>query len=249
MPYDSRLRKQWVEAGYDSKMGSACVVTPPSSQFRRVYHLASAEFAISNIAFGRLRVSRFSDSNDPFELMALTFNDGTSRNTIRKFKEEFDRKIGLLCFSANWTSPVLWSHYGARHRGICLGFNVPRGEAIEVRYADDRLRTQVKKINDQQEIDDALQDLLISTKFRHWNYENEFRVKVPLAKSIVEGNNHLWPFGKDLTLTEIILGPLCELSLDAIRKIAEQLYPSAVTFQARLAIKSFDIVPKESTVP
>jgi hypothetical protein len=33
-----------------------------------------------------------------------------------RFFEKQDRLNGLLSFSKNWTSPVLWSHYGAKYR-------------------------------------------------------------------------------------------------------------------------------------
>jgi len=91
--------------------------------------------------------------------------------------------------------------------------------------------------------------LLITTKFRHWEYEEEIRVSVSLFNSVKEGHNYFFPFSEKLELKEVILGPLCESSLVGIRKLTSQNFPGAVTFQARLAIKSFDIVPKEKTVP
>ncbi len=24
-----------------------------------------------------------------------------------------------------WSNPVIWAHYGDKHRGLCLGFEVP----------------------------------------------------------------------------------------------------------------------------
>ena len=34
----------------------------------------------------------------------------------------------ILCFSRNWDNLLLWSHYGDRHMGVCLGFDIPAGE-------------------------------------------------------------------------------------------------------------------------
>ena len=76
MPYDESLRKKWVEAGYQSNMGSACVLPPPPSDFIAAYHFAPAEFAVSDIALSRLKVAKFSDLNDPFELIAAKFVKG-----------------------------------------------------------------------------------------------------------------------------------------------------------------------------
>jgi hypothetical protein len=37
----------------------------------RAYHLMSAEHAISSVGWRRMKVARFSEVNDPFELLAL----------------------------------------------------------------------------------------------------------------------------------------------------------------------------------
>ena len=34
---------------------------------------------------------------------------------------------GILCFSLNWTSLLLWAHYADNHKGICLGFDLQDG--------------------------------------------------------------------------------------------------------------------------
>lgn len=129
-------RPMWVAAGYGSKMGSVAAIPPPDASFLRLYHLTSAEFAVSDIGLGHLKVARFSDLNDPFELMALNLRESRTRKVVREFKDAYDSKTGLLCFSSDWTSPVLWSHYAAKHSGICLGFDLQRGLAEEVQYDD-----------------------------------------------------------------------------------------------------------------
>jgi hypothetical protein len=102
------LRQEWVGAGYISKMGSAEVVPPPPREFIRVYHITSAELGVSDIGLSRMKVARFSDLNDPFELLAMNFREGkTARKVIRDFKDAYDSHTGLHCFSANWTNPVL----------------------------------------------------------------------------------------------------------------------------------------------
>ena len=55
-------------------MGSAIACLPPEdSSLLRLYHLTIAEHAVSDIALGRLKVARFSDLNDPFEVIAANF--------------------------------------------------------------------------------------------------------------------------------------------------------------------------------
>jgi hypothetical protein len=111
-------------------MGSAIAVRPPSSELLRVYHLTTAEFALRDIEFGRLKVARFSDLNDPFELVALNIKSGVIRRHAEEYKKKCNDILGLLCFTEDWTSPALWGHYAAKHSGICLGFNLRRGSSV-----------------------------------------------------------------------------------------------------------------------
>ena len=111
----------------------------------RVYHLCHASHAISNISKKRLKVSRYHDLNDPFELLAGDLTDPSLRADTERFKDEFGRTRGLLCFSRNWKDPVLWSHYADKHRGICLGFDLDDYYSQNVKYRDNRLDPDTKK--------------------------------------------------------------------------------------------------------
>ena len=240
------LREQWTAAGYRSDYGSAAVVPPPPPAFIRAYHLTDAPFAISSIALCRLKVARFSDLNDPFELMAVNFRERRTRQIVRNFKNAYDSHTGLLCFSADWKNPVLWSHYGAKHRGVCLGFNVRREVVQHVRYEDERLLAQLGESGDPNGISEELQELLLCTKFRHWEYEQELRLFVPLETAPREGSLHFYQFGENLQLAEIILGPQCNLSISSVQELTQLRCPEAVVFESRLAFKYFAVVPASS---
>lgn len=249
VPMNKSYRAKWVSANYTKLMGSAEVTLPPAKEFIRAYHFTSAEFAISDIGFARLKIARISDLNDPFELLSLNFRARATRKIVRGFKDEYDSHTGLLSFSGNWTSPILWSHYATKHRGICLGFDVRRDWTQKVLYQDNRILAELDKTEDPTKIDGKLQSLLLRTKSRHWRYEKELRVFVPLQEALAEGRLHFYPFDEKLQLREVILGPQCDLSLDAVRRLTHALYPRAVTFKSRLAFKWFAVVPDETTVP
>lgn len=242
-------RAAWKAAGYRENMGSAIACLPPSNaSLRRVYHLTSAEHAINDIALGRLKLARFSDLNDPFELIAANFRERETRKIVRGFKSAFDAQTGLLSFSEDWVEPLLWSHYAARHRGICLGFNVPRNLLEEVTYKDDRLRAELNANADPLQLPQDLQQALRCTKYRRWEYECEFRRFVQLESAVQEGRLHYFHFGPELELAEVILGTECMLSLDPVRHAVRSRYPAAVVFKARLEFKGFHIVPQESSI-
>jgi hypothetical protein len=42
----------------------------------RVFYLTGAQFALSNLALRRVKISRFEDLNDPFELLGINPESG-----------------------------------------------------------------------------------------------------------------------------------------------------------------------------
>ncbi|WP_292396001.1 DUF2971 domain-containing protein [Mesorhizobium sp.] len=248
MPEHKEFRAQWVAAGYDSHMGSAVVVQPPGPDSLRAYYFTSAEYAISNIALGRIKVSRFSNLNDPFELLALKSSKFHVRNIGRLLREEYDKSTGLICFSKNWISPPMWSHYAATHRGICLGFDLKRAAALDVIYEDNRVLQSLPESSGLEGVSDELRKKLSRTKSHHWSYEGETRMIFPLKSAVKEGGLYFKPFGPGLELAEVILGHFCELPLNGIRRLVSSLHPGVIAFRSRLAWKSFSMVPMESTI-
>ena len=250
MPAHHDYRSKWVAAGYKAEMGSAVASLPPSDpSLIRVYHLTTADYAVSDLALGRLKVARFSDLNDPFELIGLNFRERNTRKILRGFKDAYDAHSGLLSFSADWLEPVMWSHYAMKHRGMCLGFNIPRKLLQQVQYEDQRLRDELDKNPDPTSIPEDLQAQLLRTKYSGWKYENEYRRFITLADAISEGRLHFMPFGPDLQLAEVILGEQCDHSLETIRHLVAGRYSGVTAFRARLAFKWFSVVPNELTIP
>ncbi len=250
MPAHHNYRAKWVEAGYKAEMGSAVASLPPSDPNHiRVYHLTTAEYAVNDLALGRLKVARFSDLNDPFELIGLNFRERNTRKVLRDFKSAYDAHTGLLSFSGDWVEPVMWSHYAMKHRGVCLGFNIPRSLLQQVQYEDQRLRDELEKNPDPTTIPEDLQALLLRTKYSGWKYEDEYRRFITLADAIPEGRLHFMPFGSELQLAEVILGEQCDHGLEAVRALLASRYSGVITFRARLAFKWFKVVPNELTIP
>jgi len=217
--------------------------------FVRAYHLTSAEHAISSIALRRLKVARFSEVNDPFELFGLSLHEGHLRKAAHAWKDSLDSKTGLLSFSSRWESPVLWSHYASGHKGICLGFELKEKDVQAVRYRDKRLRSVIGSGDDPAAMSEKFPDLLRRTKSREWEYEQELRVFVQLSRARKEHGLYFWPFSVRMRLVEVILGPLCEVSLDSVRSLVSATSPTATVLKARLAFRSFRVVPDGRSLP
>ena len=210
----------------------------------RVFHLTHADHALGAIALGRLKIARIADLNDPFELLAANLGgDKPLRRRVREWRQDLHKTTGLLCFSRDWYSPVLWSHYADKHRGICLGFELRDNLAERVDYVKGRLPIPPNFLTVTPALGEAFVRQVLTTKYQHWEYENEVRVFVRLDHSTVERGLYFYPFSEDLKLTEVILGPLCELPLATVRTFVRRTYPDAIIIRARLGFKSFNVVP------
>jgi hypothetical protein len=241
MAINEHFKPLWERRGYSTNMGSAAVVPPPPEGFRRLYHLTSAEYALGDIVFKRLKVARFSALNDPFELLARAATDFGARWDLEHQKKELDENLGLLCFSEDWTDPVLWTHYGSRHRGICLGFDVKEGLAQKVTYRPDRISKDEIRDKTQHE----LLQMLLYTKFESWKYEAEWRVLKKLAYLTPEGSLHFCLLDGDIRLREVILGAECTTSCLRMRELVPNFHRDVNVIQGMLDFGDFKIVPDE----
>lgn len=111
----------------------------------RAYHLLSSEHALSDLRYRRLKIAQLDDLNDPFDLWALAQPDPELRKALRGFRRDVAQKFGMVSFSMTWQNPLLWSHYGDRHRGIALGFDLDPAKAKKVSYVEER--PQLRKIS------------------------------------------------------------------------------------------------------
>jgi hypothetical protein len=100
----------------------------------RVYHYLEARWALDDIRKRRLKLSKLDDMNDPYEWQCVLALDEHSRQVLDKTYAQVAEKFSVQCFSRSWNNILMWSHYGDRHKGICLGFDVPDEFTREIRY-------------------------------------------------------------------------------------------------------------------
>jgi hypothetical protein len=208
----------------------------------RVYYLTSSHFAISNIALRRIKISRFEDLNDPFELLAIDLRDKEHRRAFKKTKEQINATKGLICVSRHWSNPLVWGHYAEKHTGIALGFEVKKELLAEVIYTNVPYKIPIDNRTNRPIVSEGLMDKLIRTKFFDWKYEDELRIFVQLDPKTKEAGLYFYNFSQDFQLREIILGPKCELPIDNIREMVSSFDPIVSVIQARIAHRSFRVV-------
>lgn len=212
----------------------------------RVFYLAPAHFALSNIALKRLKLARFHSLNDPFEMLAVDVVSRDLRVGIRAKKSAIDKSEGILYFSKHWKNPLLWSHYADKHQGIALGFDVSDSSLKPVRYVArmDKVNLLSEKISQEQV--DVFLDRLRYTKFKDWQYEDEVRQFFDLDSLIEQAGLYFVPFSQDLLLREVILGPHCDMPIEAIRSLVEPYQPRVFVRKARIAYRDFGVTEDHS---
>ena len=215
----------------------------------RVYHFTSAKYAIDDIKRKRLKVSRFNELNDPFELLAADLLDPKHRQAFANFKNEVNDKAGIICFSGGWGNPLLWGHYAVKHTGIALGFDVSDEMLIDVRYTSSRPKIEFDKINRRVVDGHQVLDKLISTKFTDWKYEDESRMYVKLDQSSNEKGMYFVDFSSDLILREVVLGMNCSESVEEVRKLVDSDVTKVKVIKAGMALRKFKVIEDRSFRP
>jgi hypothetical protein len=144
-----------------------------------------------------------------------------SRQVIDAVKKR-SRAFGVACFAQDWSIPLMWSHYGASHAGMCVEYAVnpmkfalaPENLVFSQHYV--QYTTQLPTI--------ALTELLFSphqvlprmvaTKHADWAYEKEWR----LIHFTKKGGPVAMP--KQMEITALIAG--LGVSNDDMKAIAEK---------------------------
>ena len=206
----------------------------------RVYKLLSKQFALKSLRERRLKISRISELNDPFEMFPFDVSDRVARMTLQVGADYLNERYGLLCFSRAWSNPVLWTHYADRHRGVCLGFDISDTHVREITYTPARIPFPQDLDASGEEQGLRWADRLLFTKFEDWRYEDEIRVYATLETE--EGGLFFKELDKDLELAEVIVGMQSQTCLREIERALEGYAQSVKMFKTAAAGDSFGVV-------
>ncbi|WP_447789407.1 DUF2971 domain-containing protein [Pseudomonas farris] len=209
---------------------------------KRVYHFCDAKYGLQNLKRQRLKVATIMELNDPFELIAHNMKDPDVRRVMKKFKGESASLFGFLCFSRSYKSPVQWGHYAEKHKGICIGFDVPTAELHSVRYTDYRLGFDPSMVDSEEKQNHWLMGFFV-TKHSHWSYEQEERMIVNLE--LLEHDSELY-FSSfeaaNIKVAEVIVGCNSKVSrLDVLHALGDNA-KGVELFKARPGFGKFEIV-------
>lgn len=106
------------------------------------------------------------------------------REALRRGIEEEIRQIdgkGILSLAERSDCPLMWSHYGSEHRGICIGYKIPDQEKTnihQVQYEGSRAIETSKiqqMLNEEAGAKAEVDAAVFLRKAPSWKYEEEWR--------------------------------------------------------------------------
>lgn len=169
----------------------------------------------------RLKISTVDDLNDPFDLVPLDTSNPVIEQAMQALTLHLRQTAGLLCFSRNWDNTLLWSHHGAAHTGLCLGFDIPDASENHRYDIDVRYQPNLLQVTRAEDVNFDLANRLLRTKHESWSYEQEVRIFVGLDDPPDKKGFRWCDFGPNLELREVIAGAQC--SPDDLKRLAEVL--------------------------
>ena len=216
----------------------------------RLYYLTAREWAEKTLREQRFKLSAFDEANDPFELLAVSIKNRQARHVYKELiYKHWNDHLAMLCTSTTWQNPVMWAHYGDKHRGVCIGFDTTEQvQVCPVSYRNDRLPGFLDSLGERKLPTEEQIMTVLTTKFEDWQYEREWRIFAGGSERDADGKAYL-AFQPGLILREIIIGIRCEASVrDFASLVIDPIKPVEI-FKARAAFDSFEIVRQKQVKP
>lgn len=145
--------------------------------------------------------------NDPFESRYVIRSSKTLGKKIYDTLDAIYDSCGVLCLCVSWQNILMWTHYGHKHRGAALVFDVMEDVGVftglvPVTYTLDY--PMVEPLNPKTYL------RIMGDKFKGWQHEAEFRVLHPNSA------NRLKPVSP-CALRHIVFG--CRTSNEDIERV------------------------------
>jgi hypothetical protein len=206
----------------------------------RVYHYLEAHWALDDLRRRRLKISDIHETNDPYEFACVRSEDKRSQRTLDAFARDWVKDYRVHCFSRSWNNILMWSHYGQKHKGICLGFDVPEGCVRDITYVDQvmLIGTLHKAVANE---NGEILERLIWAKYCAWSYEQEVRLIGRGVNMSQESGMFFVSFGQDLQLKEVIAGSRFSMGRTVIDEALDGYAGVAVT-KAKCSDTGFEVV-------
>lgn len=219
----------------------------------RLYYMTEARWAKKILQEQRFKLARVNELNDPFEFIAASIGEKQARKVAKLLHDHWHKNIGMLCAGTSYSSPVMWAHYGHKHHGVCLGFDFLVDEEMrgpsQVKYEPERIKGLFDNLGPHSLMTEEQLQVLLTTKFKDWEYEREWRLFGKLDERDPEDGLYYLSFEPYIQLREVILGARCK---DTVQDFALLVPPSkqpVEVFKLRGAFDSFAMVRQKQISP
>lgn len=180
-----------------------------------------AGFTMSYETYARLYYERYPTSKNEEDEKKLKFLfDFRIEQGDRKFLHELsDLPDGLrtTCFTEDGNNPLMWSHYGANHTGVCLKFDLEKDAGLRQAMKPVQYLEQLVEVKERSDFEKSL-----LTKLNPWSVEKEWR--------ILEKENY-FSFQQE-ALIEIVLGlKVAPSTFSWLDRLSENVYYKAAIHQ------------------
>ena len=206
-----------------------------------LYYYTAKQWGMKSLWEKRLKIAKYADLNDPFELLPFRQTDKEARAHIKMVVGILSDGHGVLCFSESWQSTLMWAHYGDKHNGMCLGFEIEDGPYLtKIDYVSKRLPSQIDFSKPLGGVDEAMLAKCLNVKHSGWKYEKERRLRVRLNDQ--RDGIYYHPFDSSMELREVIIGARSSLSIvDVAEAVGQQPEANVTIWTARAAHGAFNM--------
>lgn len=197
----------------------------------------------------RLKLSRFYEANDPFELNLIDSRDPGRRKMAKLIESYHNERTGMICFGATWDNPMMWAHYADKHSGVCLGFEVEDELVSVIDYTDEKIDVEFGPHLPNHGLSVELLNKILTTKSTDWASEKERRTLAALK--IPDPKNGLFytDFGPQIQLRAVIIGHRCTWTTAKAAELLSEVAAPVRISKVRPAFGRFSMVEQHQVKP
>jgi hypothetical protein len=191
------ILRRLVEARVRAEM-SAAANTIKSRGPRTLNHIAELSRRSADQVIAEVRYNATDPQHEMEDPERFLFGRYVEEELLRRYDK------GIVSLAEQSDCPLMWSHYGDQHRGVCIGYSVPERAAEslhKINYGGSRCieASSVAAMLDgdgaaRRKVDEAV----LTRKARAWRYEREWRLIGPRGAQ-----------NSPLELEEVVFGMRC----------------------------------------
>jgi hypothetical protein len=208
----------------------------------RLYYMTAMKWAEVILRERRLKLSRFYEANDPFELNLIDSRDASRRKIVKMIERYHNERTGMICFGATWDNPMMWAHYADKHGGVCLGFEVEDELVSVVDYTENKIDVEFGEHLPKHGLSVELLNKVLLTKSTAWISEQERRVLAPLKVADPKTGLYYTDFKSQVQLRSVIIGHRCTWTTAHVVDLLGKVAAPVRVWRARPAFGRFAMV-------